>query len=170
MVQIDTDLRRRLKKPLGELLPFSKVMEKSVGKKVIAVGDEIVFNFLEQGKIPFISIFDGKTLRKPTGARIRGKISEFYPHPKQVTNKAGELNAEMFKIAKELLQTGGAIKVDGEEDLFALPFALLIEEEVVLYGQPGKGCVFIEKRNFKTRDDIENKINEMGLMLPHRVK
>lgn len=169
MVQIGKDLRKRLKKPLGEVIPFAEALERCRGEKVIAVGDEIVFNFLLQGKIPFVSIFDGKTLRKPVEPGVRKKIAEFYPHPEKIKKPAGDLSEEMFEIAKRLLRDGGALSVEGEEDLFALPFALLLEEEVVVYGQPGEGCVFLEKGNFETAE-LEEKIKGMGLMLPHRIK
>ena len=169
MVQIGMDLRKKLKKPLGELLPFAEALGRCRGKKVIAVGDEIVFNFLMEGKFPFVSIFDGKTLRKPIEPGVRKKIAEIYPHPEKVENPAGNISKEMFEIARKFLREGGALYVDGEEDLFALPFALLLKEEVLVYGQPGEGCVFLEKGNFETYE-LEEKIKEMGLMLPHRTK
>ena len=169
MVQISKELRKRLKKPLGEVIPFAEAVERCREKKVIAVGDEIVFNFLEQGKIPFVSIFDGKTLRRPIEPGVRGKIAEFYPHPEKIEKPAGDLSIEMFEIAKRFLQKGGALFVEGEEDLFALPFALLLKEEVLVYGQPGEGCVFLEKGNFEIAE-LEEKIKGMGLVLPHRMK
>ena len=162
MAQISERLRERLEKPLGKVAPFNQAAETLKGKKVIAVGDEIAFNFLERGKVPFVSVFDFNTLRVPVGDRVKGKLKEFYPNPEETEKPAGELNKEMFQIAKRLLETGGALYVKGEEDLFALPFALLIEEEIVVYGQPGEGCVILEKGSFE-KEELEKMVNEMGI-------
>lgn len=162
MAQISERLRQRLKKPLGKVVPFAKAAEMLKGRKVIAVGDEIAFNFLEVGEIPFISIFDFNTLRVPVKGKVKGKLKEFYPNPEETEKPAGELNEEMFEIAKRLLKTGGSLYVRGEEDLFALPFALLIEKEVVVYGQPGEGCVILEKGSFE-KEELEKIIKGMGI-------
>ncbi len=166
MAQISDRLRARLKKPLGELVPFAEAAKRCRGRRVIAVGDEIVFNFLELGKIPFVSVFDLKTLRKSVAPKIKGKILEFYPNPQRTEKPAGELSVEMFGIAKLFLEKGGALYVEGEEDLFALPFALLVHEEIVIYGQPGQGCVILEKGNFEKKE-LEKELKEMGLVLSH---
>lgn len=134
-----------LKKPLGKLLPFGKAVEAAGGRKIIAVGDEVVFNLLEAGVEPFIAVFDFSTLRKPVRKKIVEKINAAYPAPQRIAKPAGEISEEMFSVAKKMLKTGGALFVEGEEDLFALPFSLLADNEVILYGQPGEGCVLIEK-------------------------
>ncbi|MCP4647422.1 MAG: DUF359 domain-containing protein [bacterium] len=162
MAQISERLRERLKKPLGKVVPFNEAAEMLKGRRVIAVGDEVAFNFLERGELPFVSVFDFNTLRVPVEARVRGKLKEFYPHPEETEKPAGELDGKMFQIAKRLLKTGGALYVKGEEDLFALPFALLIEDEIVVYGQPGKGCVILEKGSFE-KEALEEMVKEMGI-------
>ncbi len=162
MAQISERLRQRLKKPLGKVVPFAEAAEMLRGRRVIAVGDEIAFNFLERGEIPFVSVFDFNTLRVPVEDRVKGKLKEFYPKPEETEKPAGELNEEMFSIAKRLLKTGGGLYVNGEEDLFALPFALLIEEEVVVYGQPGEGCVILEKGSFE-KEELEKMVKKMGI-------
>lgn len=162
MAQISEELRKMLKKPLGKLVPFAEAAEVAKGRRVIAVGDEVVFNFLERGEIPFVSVFDLNVLRAPVEGRVRGKIKEFFPKPPTVVKPAGELSQDMFELARELLGKGGALFVDGEEDLFALPFALLIEDEIVIYGQPGEGCVILEKGGFE-REGLLEKVKGMGL-------
>ena len=166
MVQISSSLRRRLKKPLGEVLPFREALARCRGKKIIAVGDEIVFNFLAEGIVPFIAVFDWKSLRKPVEPGVRKKLAEFYPHPEKVEKPAGEVSEGMFEIAGRMLKTGGALYVEGEEDLFALPFALLLEGELLVYGQPGEGCVLVDESNFN-KGEFEKIIRGMGLLLPH---
>ena len=161
-MQINEELRERLKKPLGKVVSFREAVETLKGKRVVAVGDEIVYNFLVRGEIPYVSVFDFTVKREPVDDEVRGKIKEFFPHPEETEKAAGELNEEMFTIAKRLLEKGGALYVKGEEDLFALPFALLIEEEIVVYGQPGEGCVILEKGKFG-REELEEKVGEMGI-------
>ncbi|MBD3390099.1 DUF359 domain-containing protein [Candidatus Micrarchaeota archaeon] len=147
MPRISRELREKLKKPLGKVLPFQEAIEKLRGKRIVAVGDEIVFKLLEEGLIPFVSVFDLKTLRGPVEKEVREKLMEQYPEPEKIRKRAGELNREMFEIAAEMLEKGGGLYVEGEEDLFALPFATLVENEVVVYGQPGEGCVILEKKD-----------------------
>jgi uncharacterized protein (UPF0218 family) len=156
-----------VKKPLGKVLPFADALGKVRGKRVIAVGDEVVFNFLQEGVVPFLSVFDFRTLRKPVRAEVEKRISMEYPAPVRVEKPAGEIGGEMFSIAQRMLEEGGALLVIGEEDLFALPFALLIGEgDALVYGQPGKGCVLVSGDSFG-REEIEGELGEMGLVLPH---
>jgi uncharacterized protein (UPF0218 family) len=169
MALIDADLRERLKKPLGKILPFEEALAKAGRRRVIAVGDEVVYNMLEAGRKPFVAVFDFSTLRKPVARKIRGKIEENYPTFKKTSKPAGEISIEMFWIAQELLKVGGALFVEGEEDLFALPFSLIAGKEVVLYGQPGQGCVFVEKGSFR-KGEYWKIIEKMGLRFPHAVK
>lgn len=169
MASIGEELKWRLKKPLGKVLPFEEALEKAGKRKIIAVGDEVVFNMLEKGRKPFVAVFDFSTLRKPVAKRIRKKIEESYPEYRRVRKPAGEISEEMFSVAREMLREGGALFVEGEEDLFALPFALLMENEVVLYGQPGEGCVFVKKGSFR-KEEYWGMMKEIGLGFPHSVK
>jgi uncharacterized protein (UPF0218 family) len=162
MAQISKRLRGRLKKPLGRVLPFAEAAKLAKGRRVVAVGDEVVFNFLERGEIPFVSVFDLSVQRAPAERRVRGKIMEFFPRPMKVEKAAGELGQEMFGVARKLLAEGGALLVEGEEDLFALPFALLIKDELVLYGQPGEGCVVLERGKFE-KEGLLEMVREMGI-------
>ncbi len=165
-MRISGKLEAMLKKPLGKVVPFAKAQVLVRGKRIIAVGDETVFKFLEAGTVPFVSVFDFKTLRVPVRNEVESRIGEAYPAPIRIEKPAGELNPEMFGVAREMLKKGGGLLVIGEEDLFALPFALLISEgEAVVYGQPGKGCVVLEMGSFKDKG-IKEKLNEAGLMLP----
>ncbi|MFP3949826.1 MAG: DUF359 domain-containing protein [Candidatus Micrarchaeia archaeon] len=147
MPRISRELRELLKKPLGKVVSFREAAEQVQGKKIVAVGDEVVFKFLEAEVVPFVSVFDLKTLREPVEKEVRERLLEQYPEPEKIRKKAGELNRGMFKVAEKMLEKGGGLYVEGEEDLFALPFATLIEDEVVVYGQPGEGCVILEKKD-----------------------
>jgi uncharacterized protein (UPF0218 family) len=165
-MRISRELEAMLKKPLGKVVPFERAAELAQGRRVVAVGDEVVFGFLESGAMPFVSVFDFKIMRKPARMEVREKIANAYPNPARMGKAAGELNDAMFAVAREMLGKGGGLFVDGEEDLFALPFALLIEEEVVVYGQPGEGCVLVEKGSF-ARGEIEKELVKTGLVLAY---
>ncbi|MBD3397629.1 DUF359 domain-containing protein [Candidatus Micrarchaeota archaeon] len=162
MAQISERMRESLKKPLGKVVSFSEAREMLRGRKIVAVGDEIVFNFLEQGELPFVAVFDLKTLRRPVGKKIKQKLMESYPKPEETEKEAGELNQEMFLVAKRLLEKGGGLYVKGEEDLFALPFAMIIRDEALVYGQPGEGCVIVERGEFE-KEKLEAIVKEMGI-------
>lgn len=166
MAQISEELRRRLKKPLGKVVPFKEALETARGKKIIAVGDEVVCNFLEGGVVPFVSVFDLNTLREHVGKKVEKKLMEAFPSPEKTKKEAGEISEEMFGIAERLLEKGGALYVEGEEDLFALPFALLIKKEIVVYGQPGEGCVIVDSGSFD-KEEIVGMLEKSGLVLPH---
>jgi uncharacterized protein (UPF0218 family) len=166
-MRISGELEGMLKKPLGRLVDFESALSLVRGKKVIAVGDEAVFNFLEAGVAPFVSVFDFKTQRAPVREAVGERISREYPAPIRMEKAAGELNSEMFDAARSLLKKGGALLVIGEEDLFALPFALMLGSEAVVYGQPGEGCVVVTRDNFGRREEFKKEVGEMGLVLPH---
>lgn len=155
-----------LKKPLGEVVPFPDALGRLRGKRVVAVGDRVAYNFLEAGTTPFISVFDFKTLRKPVGRAVEERIRKAYPSMLRVEKPAGELSAEMFGIAGKMLRKGGGLFVEGEEDLFTLPFAMLAREEEVVYGQPGEGCVIVD-RNGAWKKETAGIIRKMGLMFRH---
>ncbi len=158
-----------LKKPLGKIIPFEEALARAGRGRIIAVGDEVVYNMLKAGSRPFVAVFDFSTLRKPVAKDIKEKIEENYPDYRKIAKPAGEVSVEMFEVAQELIKRGGALFVDGEEDLFALPFALLAEKEIVLYGQPGLGCVFVEKGSFR-KEEYWKIIEKLGLRFPHAVK
>lgn len=167
-MRISGELEGMLKKPLGRLMQFDGALSFVRRKKIIAIGDEVVFNFLGAGVVPFVSVFDFKTLRVPVRGAVERRISEEFPAPLRMEKAAGELNVEMFEAARSLIRKGGALLVIGEEDLFALPFALMLGEEAVVYGQPGEGCVVVTRDNFGGKEEFEKEVKKMGLVLPHR--
>lgn len=150
-------------------MPFEEALERAGRRRIIAVGDEVVFNMLEGGRKPFVAVFDFSTLRKPVAGKIRERIGKEYPDYEKISKPAGEISVEMFIVAQKMMKKGGALFVDGEEDLFALPFSLLLENEVLLYGQPGEGCVFVEKGSF-SNEKYWKMIEKIGLRFPHAVK
>jgi uncharacterized protein (UPF0218 family) len=79
------------------------------------------------------------------------------------TNPAGIISDKAIKVLQKALEATSPIrvKVQGEEDLLALPlFAMAPKGSVVLYGQPLEGIVLVniteEKQN--QAKEVMNKI------------
>ena len=113
MALIDADLREMLKKPLGKIIPFEEALARAGRGRIIAVGDEVVYNMLKAGSRPFVAVFDFSTLRKPVAKDIKEKIEENYPDYRKIAKPAGEVSVEMFEVAQELIKRGGALKWPG---------------------------------------------------------
>jgi len=151
MVVLADELKTILKKPLGKAGPLGRLLPLAKGKKIIAVGDQVVFALLSRGIRPHVAVFDFKTLRNPVDIKVRARLEKEYPDANRVRNPAGEITRGLVLMAPILMRDGGALLVEGEEDLAALVFIDMMEEGyVVLYGQPGEGAVLVE-------DDSEGK-------------
>jgi hypothetical protein len=145
MVRLTEELKTILKKPLGKTGPLGRLLPSTRGKKIIAVGDQVVFALLSKGIRPHVAVFDFKTLRNPVDIKVRARLEKEYPDANRVSNPAGEITEGLVLIAPILLRDGGALLVEGEEDLAALVFIEIMEKGyVVLYGQPGEGAVLVE--------------------------
>jgi len=145
MVRLSEDLKATLKKPLGMTYTIGQAIQLAKGKKIIAVGDQVSFALLSKGIKPHVAVFDFKTLRNSVDTVVRERLEREYPGATRVRNPAGEITEELALAAQALVQGGGAILVDGEEDLAALVFICIMGKgHVVLYGQPEKGVVVVE--------------------------
>lgn len=130
------------KKPFGKLLkghglkPAEEVKALLTGGKVIVVGDETYKNIQKVGIEPSLAIIDLKTKRE----EIKGDIKDAV----RVKNPKGMITAELWDVIRESIDDGKIIVVEGEEDLAVLPCVLEADwDDVVLYGQPDEGIVFI---------------------------
>lgn len=163
MVRLTEELRGTLKKPLGQAGPLETLLPKAMGKKIIAVGDQVVFNLLRKGIRPHLSVFDFRTRREEVGGEVRELLEKEYPEPHRISNEPGTVSEALFLLAPSLIEAGGAVLVEGEEDLAALPFIYFLKKEfVVLYGQPGEGCVLVEY-NGEGRKRIKEMAGKLGL-------
>ncbi|RMF89542.1 MAG: DUF359 domain-containing protein [Methanobacteriota archaeon] len=135
-------MRATLKKPLGQLIKgdgkaaAEEVKRLLGGARAIVVGDASYENLLEVGVKPHVAILDFKVKRKPY---------KEYPADLSVQNPAGFITSAMWEAVEKILESGGIIGVDGEEDLAVIPAVLEADfGDVVLYGQPDEGMVFIK--------------------------
>jgi GTP-dependent dephospho-CoA kinase len=151
-----------LKKPFGTL-----VVEKEINKgkimlmldsatKIITVGDATTERIVSFGITPDIAVIDGVERRSLRNHTINYRAKEMF-----CTNHAGMISDEAIEVLQKALEASIPIriKVQGEEDLLALPlFAMSPKGSVVLYGQPLEGIVLV-----KITEEKQNQAN--GLMV-----
>ncbi len=118
-------------------------------KDIITVGDVTTKRSLELGLCPKLAIFDGLTRRSlPVQIRARRVI--------KVRNPRGRICLEAVEGIKRALNEGRWVKVEGEEDLLAIPALLLAPEgHYLLYGQPGAGVVLLEVNKYTKNHFLE---------------
>ncbi|MGB9740408.1 MAG: GTP-dependent dephospho-CoA kinase family protein [Candidatus Bathyarchaeia archaeon] len=159
---LTTELRTKLKKPLGILIQGSfnetmahikDIIESEKPSAVISVGDTVSKNLVENGIIPKLAIVDNKVMRKKT-------VPVAIPAEKTLTtaNPAGTITEEAITTIKKALQCGSNVKilVNGEEDLLALIAVLNApQNSLIIYGQPHQGVVVIKVTEEKRREIAE---------------
>lgn len=163
MVRLTKDLKAILKKPLGKTGCLEEIIPLAKGKKIIAVGDQVVFGLLSRGIRPHVAVFDFRTMRADVEGGVRERIRKEYPSPQRIANEPGTISDALFMLAPVLVREGGALLIEGEEDLVAFPFILFLDRKcVVLYGQPGEGCVLVEQ-NSEGREIVKKIAGKLGL-------
>jgi uncharacterized protein (UPF0218 family) len=170
MVALSEELRASLKKPLGDEGTFDSLLPRMEGKKIIAVGDQVVYALLMKGKRPHVAVFDFRTMRGPVADGVRKRIEKEYPSPKRMENPAGTISEALFLVVPQLMREGGSLLIEGEEDLVAIPFIHLLKRGyAVLYGQPEAGCVLVDEKS-RGRKTVEKVVKATGLAsLPDRL-
>jgi len=145
------ELRIKLKQPLGILIRGSfvdtmrklrELSEKEKPLSIIAVGDTVSRNLVENGFAPKLSIIDNKCMRKNTRPIKLAADETVY-----VKNPQGTITDEAEKTITNALQGKQSVKmiVDGEEDLLALPAIVsATDNSFVIYGQPYDGIVVVK--------------------------
>ncbi|MDI3475322.1 MAG: GTP-dependent dephospho-CoA kinase [Thermococcaceae archaeon] len=152
LFKLTPELRKELKNPLGLIVrgdipePYLRVRrELERAPYLVTVGDVVTENVLRLGIKPHLAVYDHKTQRKEYTPDI-----EFDAVVLTVKNPPGTITKALLNAVKkgfELVERGRRvyIKVDGEEDLAAIPAVLYAPYgSIVLYGQPGEGVVLIK--------------------------
>ncbi|MEK6978987.1 MAG: GTP-dependent dephospho-CoA kinase family protein [Candidatus Micrarchaeota archaeon] len=146
MPEISEERKNELKNPMGRIITYSELQFISGRYRIISVGDICTLELIAHGVTPFVAVFDFKYMRKPLEAEKVKILKEKFRSPIHVTNAAGTISKISVSAAKKLLKSekGGAILVDGEDDLVALPFIAFADSNTaIIYGQPDKGMVFV---------------------------
>ncbi|HIE41237.1 MAG TPA: DUF359 domain-containing protein [Candidatus Aenigmarchaeota archaeon] len=150
------ECRKKLRKPLGKLIKSKKVLlEKIRNKNIITIGDKSTQTVLELKLKPKFAIVDYKIERK--------NINYNYNFHKKVKvdNKPNTISEKAIKkIKKYLKKKDILLEVNGEEDLLALPCILNSNiGDIVLYGQPDEGIIFIEITKNK-KEEIKKLVKD----------
>lgn len=168
-MKINKETRKKLKKPLGEVYTDLRILTRKIkGKRVITVGDITTLSLLAVGIKPHLAVFDFRFMRTNLADVLTGALRTYYPSPTHVKNRKGHLSESLLKDARGYMKKGGAIFVEGEEDLTALAFILASgKKDVVLYGQPETGIVLV-----KYDEELKNRIRRWlsAAALFHKVK
>ena len=168
-MKIDKETRKKLKKPLGKVYTDLRLLTRKIkGKRVITVGDITTLSLLAVRITPHLAVFDFRFMRTNLADVLTGALKTYYPSPTHVKNKKGHVSDVLLKDAKDYMKKGGAIFVEGEEDLTALAFILASgKNDVVLYGQPKTGIVLVE-HDKELKNRIRRWLSTAALF--HKVK
>jgi len=159
---LTTDLRVKLKQPLGTLIRGSFVettkkivnlMEKEHPTRVISVGDTVSKNLSKTIFSPQLVIIDNKCMRKSIQPTALAAERTLY-----VKNPPATITEEAIAAIQEALRSTQRIKmvVDGEEDLLTLiVIAYAPENSFVIYGQPYEGVVVVKVTSDKKAEIAE---------------
>lgn len=150
------ECRKKLRKPLGKLIKSKKVLlEKIRNKNIITIGDKSTQTVLELKLKPKFAIVDYKIKRKNINYNYN------FCEKVKVDNKPGTISEEAIKKIKKCLKKKEVLlEVNGEEDLLALPCILNSNiGDIVLYGQPDEGIIFIEITKNK-KEEIKKLVND----------
>lgn len=144
------NVKARLRKPLGLLLrgrpndvraELPNILSGIKPSQVIAVGDITSGMLLESGVRPSLMVVDNRVERRSYYQPTPGDYAVV-----RVKNPAGTITPEAAAAICRSIERGEntLVLVDGEEDLLALPAIYYMPDDaVLLYGQPGEGCVLV---------------------------
>ncbi|MBS7608012.1 MAG: DUF359 domain-containing protein [Candidatus Bathyarchaeia archaeon] len=164
---LPTRLRRKLKKPLGELIRGS--YEETMGKLkllverekppcIVSVGDVVSRNLVKENFRPKLLIVDNRVMRSNVEPAKLDADEE-----KHVKNPPGTITFEALNAIQEAFKTTHTVKivVDGEEDLLALPaIQHAPENALVIYGQPHEGLVVV-RVTLQKKAEVAEILEEM---------
>ncbi len=159
-LRLPTHLRKKLKKPFGNLIPDVNDLEIET-EIVICVGDKTSEEILGRGIKPKICVYDGMIKREKI--QIPDVIKKFKAEDIEIKNPPGTLTKEAFDAFKSAFKSklNFKIKVDGEEDLTTLAaIDVAPVGSIVIYGQPNEGVVVVRVDN-KNKIRVKNILDEM---------
>lgn len=145
MATLPNTERDAFKDPLGPIYEDADALLADAGPPIVAVGDVVTYHLAAAGAIPSVSIVDGATEREPIAEAVERGLPAA-DREVAVENPAGSLTEPLLEaLATALSATGSTLlRVDGEEDLAALPAVMMAPEGgSVVYGQPGEGMVLV---------------------------
>lgn len=158
MVKISPKARAQLKHPMGKICKtLEEIKRFSYTHKIVAVGDVTTLALLGIGIRPYLAVFDFKYMRRTLVGQMKDILRREFRIITVMKNRAGTLSEEVLSAAPKLLKTGGALRIEGEEDLTALAFVKFADKNTLIaYGQPNEGIVIVEPT-----DSMKKKIDKI---------
>lgn len=163
MVVIPEDIKNQLKAPWGELHQ-TDYLNSIKSEKIISVGDVSTLNCINNGIKPYIAVFDFRFMRKELEEEKKKILNTAFPRTIKIKNEPGTISIEFVELAKKLMRNGGAVLVEGEEDLTALVFMAFNTNFYIIYGQPKEGMVVVKPINLETKTKAGRILAELGLL------
>lgn len=149
------ELKDEVRKPFGELRKGDIQYDAELGKAglLVVVGDYSFRRLVEVGLKPHVAVVDAKIER---GVVEEPDLSGY--SVVKVLNRAGMIEPEAASaVVEAIAKRAGAVLVEGEEDLLALPaMHALPDDGVLIYGQPKIGYVVV-----KGSEEIRRKVVEI---------
>ncbi|MDD5340510.1 MAG: DUF359 domain-containing protein [Candidatus ainarchaeum sp.] len=169
-MKIPEAVKEQLKRPLGSLeVDFRRIKQLSRGHRITAVGDICTLSLLALGIRPHLAVFDYQFMRQKLDSGMVSILEAHFSKARHYRNPAGTLSEAIIKDAGRLMKEGGAVLIDGEEDLTALAFIMAGgKKDVIIYGQPHRGLV-ITRPDAKLKKKIGKWLAAAGA-LGHKVE
>ena len=162
VLELPTALRSELKDPLGPVYADAEALLADATPPVVAVGDVVTYHLIGAGHTPAVAFVDERTKREAVDPEIRDGIAGF-DREVRVDNPPATVTRSLLSALREGLGAGGTtlVRVDGEEDLAALPAVLAVPEGAsVVYGQPDEGMVLVTADG-ATRERVRSLVERM---------
>lgn len=162
MLSLPRSLRIELKEPFGPVYTDAQQLLHEANEPIVAVGDVVTHHLLETDHVPTLAFVDERTKREGVDDAVRVTIDGF-DHEVAVDNPQATLTTDLLDALCEGLAGDGTtlVRVDGEEDLAALPAVLAVPEGAsVVYGQPDEGMVLVTA-DVETKDLVGGLLERM---------
>lgn len=147
VLELQTDLRAALKEPFGPVSTDTETVLAAAGRPLVTVGDIVTYHVLEADRTPDVALVDERTERATVDDEVSATVRDArFDRVQAVANPPGTITDELLTAVRTALADEGRVlvRVDGEEDLAALPLiAAAPDGASVLYGQPGEGVVHV---------------------------
>lgn len=164
VLELQPALRPELKDPFGPVSTDTAAVLETAGRPVVTVGDIVTYDALAAGHTPDVAFVDERTERAAVDSAVSDAIEDArFDRVRAVENPPATLTAALLSALSDALADGGAtlVRVDGEEDLAALPaIAAAPEGASILYGQPDEGVVHVTV-DAESRDRVRTLIGRM---------
>ena len=162
MLILKEEGRSEFKKPFGKLYPSITDLKDNLedykqreNNLIISIGDVTTINLQKAGIKTDMGIIDNRIERKEYD--FNDKLVNYKVQLK-AENPPGTITKNLWNAIKKgfkLIETSNnniLIVVNGEEDLAVIPCVIMApHNSIILYGQPGKGVVFCEVDQVKSK-------------------